>query len=417
MEIGLHYPPLMGSAKEILAGMAGQRTDLYQRMLKSLVEQARYADETGYYGFGFSEHHLNIEGITVSNNPAMLDLYIAMHTKRINVGELGFVLPAHDPLRVASDIAVLDQMSGGRAYAGFVRGIQERWLNTLGQHISPALADNVTDLSAHMQARAELFDESITIIRKAFTSETFNFKGKHWEIPAPQIKWSGAPVTREVGKGLDADNRLVEIGIAPRCYNNRVPTFFEPFAISTRQAEIAAARGSVPIIAATDPELVRQYLRMAQQGFAQAGRTTRLGEGVGMIRYVLVADTDAQAHDLAPNYVFEWLYWFSRWGFNAVIAQNGEDPARIPTTAQGLIDRGMLILGSPSTVCKQLEAILHDAPVEYLWLFMQNESIPLTELMRSFELMTTKVWPNFTDTIGRPRPVASGYDDSVVQAR
>jgi alkanesulfonate monooxygenase SsuD/methylene tetrahydromethanopterin reductase-like flavin-dependent oxidoreductase (luciferase family) len=160
---------------------------------------------------------------------------------------------------------------------------------------------------------------------------------------------------------------------------------------------------------------VRQYLRMAQQGFAQAGRTTRLGEGVGMIRYVLVADTDAQAHDLAANYVFEWLYWFSRWGFNAVIAQNGEDPARIPTTAQGLIDRGMLILGSPSTVCKQLEAILHDAPVEYLWLFMQNESIPLTKLMRSFELMTIKVWPNFTDTIGKPRPIASGYDDSVVQ--
>jgi alkanesulfonate monooxygenase SsuD/methylene tetrahydromethanopterin reductase-like flavin-dependent oxidoreductase (luciferase family) len=178
MEIGLHYPPLMGSSKEILAGMAGQRTDLYQRMLKHLVEQARYVDETGYYGFGFSEHHLSIEGITVSNNPAMLDLYIALHTKRIDVGELGFVLPAHDPLRVASDIAVLDQMSGGRAYAGFVRGIQERWLNTFGQHISPALADNVTDLPAHMQARAELFDESITVIRKAFTSQTFNFKGK-----------------------------------------------------------------------------------------------------------------------------------------------------------------------------------------------------------------------------------------------
>ncbi len=224
MEIGLHYPPLMGSSKEILQGMAGQRTDLYQRMLKNLVEQAQYADETGYYGFGFSEHHLSIEGITVSNNPAMLDLYIATHTKRINVGELGFVLPAHDPLRVASDIAVLDQMSQGRAYAGFVRGIQERWLNTFGQHVSPALADNVTDLNAHTQARAQLFAESITIIRKAFTSDTFSFNGEFWQIPAPRIKWSGAPVTREVGKGLDADNRLVEVGIAPRCYNNRVPT-------------------------------------------------------------------------------------------------------------------------------------------------------------------------------------------------
>jgi len=416
MEIGLHYPPLMGSPEEILEGMAGQRTDLYQRMLKNLLEQARFADETGYYGFGFSEHHLSIEGITVSNNPAMLDLYIATHTKRINVGELGFVLPAHDPMRVAADIAVLDQMSQGRAYAGFVRGIQERWLNTFGQHFSSALADNVTDLKAHMQARAQLFEESVTIIRKAFTSETFSFKGECWKIPVPHTKWSGAPVTREVGKGLDAENRLVEVGIAPRCYNNRVPTFFEPFAISTHQAEEAAARGSVPVIAATDPELVRQYLRMAQQGWARAGRSANLGQGVGIIRYVLVAETDAQAHELASDYVFEWLYWFSRWGFNAVIAQNGEDPARIPTSAQSLMDRGMLIVGSPSTVCRQLEKLLNYAPVEYFWLFMQNESIPQSKLMRSIELMTTKVWPNFSDLIGKPRPLVNEITGSSAPA-
>jgi alkanesulfonate monooxygenase SsuD/methylene tetrahydromethanopterin reductase-like flavin-dependent oxidoreductase (luciferase family) len=273
----------------------------------------------------------------------------------------------------------------------------------------------VTDLNAHMQARAQLFAESITIIRKAFTSDTFSFNGEFWQIPAPRIKWSGAPVTREVGKGLDADNRLVEVGIAPRCYNNRVPTFFEPFAISTRQGEEAAARGSVPIIAATDPELVKQYLRMAQQGWARAGRTTRLGEGVGLVRYVLVADTDTEAQELASEYVFEWLYWFSRWGFNAVIAQNGEDPARIPTTAQSLIDRGMLIVGSPSTVCKQIETVLNYAPVEYFWLFMQNESIPQNKLMRSLELMTTKVWPNFTDVIGKARPLVNGIIDAAAQ--
>ena len=44
MEIGLHYPPLMGSSKEILAGMPGQRTDLYQRMLKNLLERLHFID-------------------------------------------------------------------------------------------------------------------------------------------------------------------------------------------------------------------------------------------------------------------------------------------------------------------------------------------------------------------------------------
>ena len=64
-----------------------------------------------------------------------------------------------------------------------------------------------------------------------------------------------------------------------------------------------------------------------------------------------------------------------------------------------------------------METILRQAPVEYFWLFMQNESIPLTDIMRSLELMTTKVWPNFTDTIGKARAIADGYSDSAVQGR
>jgi hypothetical protein len=91
-----------------------------------------------------------------------------------------------------------------------------------------------------------------------------------------------------------------------------------------------------------------------------------------------------------------------------VLAREGEDPARIPVSAKSLIDTQMLIHGSPSTVCRKIEALRRYAPVEYFWLFMQNESIPQAKLMRSIELMTTKVWPNFTDTIGRPRPVANG---------
>ena len=66
MEIGLHYPPLMGSSKEILASMPGQRTDLYQRMLKNLLEQARYVDETGYYRSGFSVIKTERPGLLLS---------------------------------------------------------------------------------------------------------------------------------------------------------------------------------------------------------------------------------------------------------------------------------------------------------------------------------------------------------------
>ena len=63
----------------------------------------------------------------------LLDLYFAMQTKRIRVGQLGIVLPASNPIRVAEDIAMLDHMTGGRANAGFARGYQRRWVDVMAQ--------------------------------------------------------------------------------------------------------------------------------------------------------------------------------------------------------------------------------------------------------------------------------------------
>ena len=56
-----------------------------------------------------------------------------MQTKRIRVGQLGIVLPAANPIRVAEDIAMLDHMTGGRANAGFARGYQRRWVDVMAQ--------------------------------------------------------------------------------------------------------------------------------------------------------------------------------------------------------------------------------------------------------------------------------------------
>lgn len=95
--------------------MAGLRDDLYQRMLAEVLEQAQRADELEYDSISFTEHHFHIEGFEVSTNPVLLDRFVGMRTQRIRVGQLGIVLPAHNPIRVAEDIAMLDQMTGGRA--------------------------------------------------------------------------------------------------------------------------------------------------------------------------------------------------------------------------------------------------------------------------------------------------------------
>ena len=61
MEVGVFYLPSIGNKTEISAGMAGRRTDLYQRMLGNLGEQARYLDDHGYYGVAFTEHRYDHE--------------------------------------------------------------------------------------------------------------------------------------------------------------------------------------------------------------------------------------------------------------------------------------------------------------------------------------------------------------------
>ena len=94
MEFGVFYLPAIGNKSELQAGMAGRRTDLYQRMLRNLSEQAQYLDAHGYYGIGFTEHHFHIEGEEVSTNPIMLDMYLGMQTENIRLGQLGLVLPA-----------------------------------------------------------------------------------------------------------------------------------------------------------------------------------------------------------------------------------------------------------------------------------------------------------------------------------
>ena len=94
MKASIFCLPSVGSRAEIEAGMAATRPELYQRMLKELSELVKLADDLGYDSVSFTEHHFHIEGFELSNNPVLLDLYFAMQTKRIRVGQLGIVLPA-----------------------------------------------------------------------------------------------------------------------------------------------------------------------------------------------------------------------------------------------------------------------------------------------------------------------------------
>jgi alkanesulfonate monooxygenase SsuD/methylene tetrahydromethanopterin reductase-like flavin-dependent oxidoreductase (luciferase family) len=399
MEIGVFYLPVIGNKQQLSEGMAGRRTDLYQNMLSNLAEQAKYLDEHGYYGVGFTEHHFHIEGEEVSTNPIMLDMYLGMQTKNLRVGQCGLVLPAHNPLRIAEDIAILDQATRGRAFAGFARGYQPRWVNTIGQHYD-GLADSQTDPAAYELLKKELYEEHWEIIIKAWTNKTFSHHGKHWQIPPDNVFWRAHEVTRAFGQGVDDNGILTEIGTVPETYQKPHPPIFQPFSFSESSVRWGVAHDAVPITVVCDPQVAAGQFRAAQEAAASVGKDYSYGQGMGLLREVIVADTDAEAMELARNAgAFIWTTFFEPFGFNAALAAPGEDPASIPNTFESMVERGLTIAGSPDTVCRQLEALFEKFPVEYFWNYVYNEMLPQKAAMRSHELLTEKVWPHFTDKV------------------
>jgi len=59
VKASLFYLPTVGNRREIEAGLAGMRPELYQRMLHDISEQVRLADDLGYDSVSFTEHHLS----------------------------------------------------------------------------------------------------------------------------------------------------------------------------------------------------------------------------------------------------------------------------------------------------------------------------------------------------------------------
>jgi alkanesulfonate monooxygenase SsuD/methylene tetrahydromethanopterin reductase-like flavin-dependent oxidoreductase (luciferase family) len=400
MEVGLFMGPTIGPLSELKKGLAGRRTDLYQSMLEHVVEIAQLADSHGYYGIGFTEHHLGVEGMTVSNSPQMLSLYMAERTKTIRFGPMGNVLPAANPLRLAAEIAMLDQMTQGRAFAGFTRGVQPRWLNTLAQH-NYSLADNISDPQRYENDRKMLFAENLAIIKKSWECDTFSHQGEYWTIPTPNIRWPARQMTTAMGgRSMDSEGRLLEVGVVPALYNRKRPTLFEPFSVSEKTVELAASNEMIPIGVICDQGMITDQLRAAQRGWEKAGVRTKIGERTGFARYMFVADTDAEAFEVARQGLYEWFDYFSQFGYKMALASPGEDITKIPDTVEELVRRGLVYCGSPDSVNRQLEAARKYIPVDYLWLITPNELTPHAQLMKSIDLAARKVFPNFTDKVG-----------------
>ncbi len=138
---------------------------------EELAEVVRFADATGWDRAWLSEHHFHYYG-GVSPNPALLLTAWARETKRIRLGSGISLLPLRNPLHVAEEFAMLDQLSGGRMDFGVGRGYLPH--EFAGHDIAPEEASG---------RREEAFE----IVTRAWTGEAFAYDGQYYGFPKLRV--------------------------------------------------------------------------------------------------------------------------------------------------------------------------------------------------------------------------------------
>ena len=93
----------------------------------ALCTQAELAEQCGYHSFWLSESHF--AGPTSVPEPIVLLAAVAARTTTIKLGTTSYLLPIRNALQAAEQVAVLDQLSGGRLILGLGRGFEKNMLS------------------------------------------------------------------------------------------------------------------------------------------------------------------------------------------------------------------------------------------------------------------------------------------------
>jgi probable F420-dependent oxidoreductase len=149
---------------------------------REVLDLVRLAETLGFDSAWVSEHHGGGDGYLPSLLP-MLAAFAAA-TERMKLGTGVLLTPFHDPLRLAEDAAVVDQLSNGRLILGLGLGWREEEFRMWGQQPSERLRRTV---------------ETIEVLRKAWTGKRFSFQGKHYRyddvlITPPPAREGGVPI-------------------------------------------------------------------------------------------------------------------------------------------------------------------------------------------------------------------------------
>jgi alkanesulfonate monooxygenase SsuD/methylene tetrahydromethanopterin reductase-like flavin-dependent oxidoreductase (luciferase family) len=320
-------------------------------------------DELGF-DFAFCvEHHFNPNESWMPS-PSIYCAAAGAHTRRTRIGTMGFVAPLYDPLRIAEDAAVLDNLLNGRFELGLVSGI-------VPDFFGPYRAD--------FNNRRAIAAETLTFVKKALSAQgEFSFDGPfhQYENVTLSVKPLQTPHPPIWIHSRDADTLalLAQEGV------NTGYLFLVP------RNEVAPR--------------YREYLRL----WNHAGHKNNPNIGYWVLVYV--DETDEKAITKARQY---FAYCFTKvFGTRADggigyqrLAENflrrgdpgGAEIARHAVDLDYLLEHNLAFVGSSKTVIEQIKAASAEGVFNTVLGEFNIGDIAEADLMRSIRLFGTEVLP------------------------
>jgi len=315
-------------------------TQSQAQALREVVDQAVLADELGLDAFGVGEHHRPDFAISA---PEVVLAAIASRTQRILLGSAVTVLSTDDPVRVFQRFSTLNAVSHGRAEVILGRGSFTESYPLFGFDLS------------HYE---ELFEDRLSLFAEL--------------LKGGPVTWNGS--TRTPVKG---------VAIYPPIEGGTLKAWVGVG--GSPESVVRAARYGLPLTLAIiggSPSRFRAFVDLFRQTLEKLGRPS-LPVAVHSPGYVAATDEEAK-NDLWPHY--EGM-------MNRIGAERGWPPASRAHFEREAGPDGALCVGSPETVAAKIVRTSRALGLTRFNLKYSAGTLPHAFLMKSIELIATKVAP------------------------
>lgn len=346
-ETARYVPPRAIQSEWPVPGAAYER-DAGQQAYEHMIERLQCVEEMGFDWVSFSEHHYSPRIMTP--NPILSATYVAARLQTIAIAVLGPIVPQVNPVRIAEEFAMLDNLTQGRLRVGLLRGTTNEML-TYG--LKPEEARERTT-------------EGMELILKAWTEpQPFGWQGRHYQFRT--------------------------VSVWPRPLQRPYPP---TYALGTsRESCEFAARHHIGLGASFAPyDLVCGATRYYREQCAHYGWEPT-PEQIVYRANIVIADTDEEAQEALRARRGGGVFPMGAVVNDALLKLDARNVAGVPTV-RNTGGQPTTFIGSPDTIVEQVQRCRDEMGAGVIDFFFQEAySTGPDQLMRSLDLFAEKVLP------------------------